>query len=95
MLPTAGLVDGEEVVQLYVSYNGSSITRPIRDLRGFERVMIKSGETKTITFTLKPGDLAYYDEQAGEYMTERCGYTLSVGPSSDAKSLKSVSIRME
>ncbi len=90
-----GTLDGDEVVQLYVSYKNSRIIRPLRDLRGFQRVMIKAGETKTVTFELKPGDLDYYDEDAGKYMTEKCVYTLNVGPSSDPAVLKGIDVSVE
>ncbi len=89
-----GSLDGEEVVQLYVSYKDSKIIRPLRDLRGFERVMIKAGDTKTVAFELKPGDLDYYDEDTGTYLTEKCSYVLGIGPSSDGSLLKNVTVKV-
>jgi beta-glucosidase len=52
--------DGEEVVQLYIRDKVGSITRPVKELKGFSKVMIKKGETKTITFNLTTNDLAFY-----------------------------------
>ncbi|MGB3466532.1 MAG: glycoside hydrolase family 3 C-terminal domain-containing protein, partial [Cyclobacteriaceae bacterium] len=53
-------VDGEEVVQLYLRDLVSSVTRPVKELKKFEKVMIKGGETKTITFELNNNDLSFY-----------------------------------
>ncbi len=52
---------GEEVVQLYASISRSGVTRPVRELVGFERVALETGAVATVTFTLQPGILAYYD----------------------------------
>ncbi|HYW94258.1 MAG TPA: glycoside hydrolase family 3 C-terminal domain-containing protein [Bacteroidales bacterium] len=90
-----GNVDGEEVVQLYVSYRDSKITRPKEDLRGFKRVMIKAGETKNISFELQSSDLEYYNEDSGSYEVEKCSYVLNVGPSSNPDDLKGVEIKID
>ena len=73
----AGKLDGDEVVQLYVS-NPASIPAPIRSLQGFDRVHIKSGEKKTIKFTLKPEQFAVVDEE-GKFMVVPGKVELSVG----------------
>lgn len=52
--------DGEEVVQLYIRDLVGSVTRPVKELKGFQKVMFKAGERKTITFTLTEEDLAFY-----------------------------------
>jgi beta-glucosidase len=52
--------DGEEVVQFYVRDIAGSVTRPLKELKGFQKVMFKAGETKQVSFTLKPSDLAFY-----------------------------------
>lgn len=52
--------DGEEVVQLYVQDKIGSITRPVKELKGFQKLMIKKGESKTVQFTLTKDDLAFY-----------------------------------
>jgi beta-glucosidase len=50
-------------VQLYIRDQVSSVTRPTRELRGFERVSLAPGEKKTVTFTLGPEALAFHDER--------------------------------
>ena len=68
-----GNFDGEEVVQLYVRDLVGSITRPVKELKGFEKTMLKKGESKVITFTLTVDDLAFYhpnlekSAEAGEF----------------------------
>jgi beta-glucosidase len=53
-------MDGEEVVQLYVQDKVGTITRPVKELKGFQKVMIKKGESKILNFTLTKDDLAFY-----------------------------------
>ena len=55
-----GIRDGEEVVQLYVRDLVGSITRPIKELKGFNKIMLKAGASKVVTFTLSADDLAFY-----------------------------------
>ena len=61
-----------------------SITRPVRELKGFELVEIKKGETKTINFTLDKNQLGYYDN-SGEFVVEPGDFKVFVGGSSLAK----------
>jgi beta-glucosidase len=63
-------VDGDEVVQLYVSYPDSAVQRPLQQLRGFRRVSIAAGATVHVTIPLRAGDLAYWNENAGRFMVE-------------------------
>jgi len=53
---------GDEVIQLYVRYPESKVARPVKELRGFQRVSLAPGESKTVTFTLDARQLAYYGE---------------------------------
>jgi beta-glucosidase len=54
--------DGEEIVQLYVHDLVGDVTRPVRELKGFEKALIRRGETVKITFSTSPADLAYYHQ---------------------------------
>ncbi len=69
---------GDEVVQLYLSYPPTSPRNPIRQLRGFQRVGLAPGETKTVSFTLAPRDLALVND-AGQRSVEAGEYRVSVG----------------
>ena len=78
-----GRVAGEEVVQLYVRDDVASVTRPVRELRGFQRVRLAPGESRTVTFALQARDLAFYD--AGmRWVVEPGTFTLWAGGSSAA-----------
>ncbi len=68
-----GEFDGEEVVQLYINDPAASISRPVKELKGFEKMMIKKGETATISFAITAKELAFfrkglsYGVEAGEF----------------------------
>jgi beta-glucosidase len=59
--------DGEEVVQLYIRDKVGSVTRPVKELKGFQKVNIKKGETKSIAFSLTTADLAFYHPDLKKY----------------------------
>lgn len=73
---------GAEVVQLYVSDLKSSVPRPVKELKGFQKVWLESGETKTVTFILTPRDLSFYDEVSGGWKLEPGEFKALVGASS-------------
>jgi beta-glucosidase len=58
-----GVRDGDEVVQLYIGWGVASVTRPAKILRGFERVFLKAGETRTVRFRIGPEELRFYNEE--------------------------------
>jgi len=62
-----GNYDGQEVAQLYVQDKVGSITRPVKELRGFKKIMLKKGEKATLTFTLTTDDLAFYHPDLKKY----------------------------
>ena len=74
--------DGEEVVQLYVRDLLSGVTRPVRELKGFRKVMLRAGESREVTFTLTPDDLSFWrlDKKWGQ---EPGDYHVWVGHDSD------------
>lgn len=77
----SGARDGEEVVQLYIRDLVGSVTRPVKELKGFEKVMLKKGEKRTVRFTLTDADLAF-TRQDMSWGSEPGQYKLWVGPSS-------------
>ena len=78
----SGNYDGKEVVQLYIHDDYASIIRPIKELKGFELVSLKKGETKTVSFTLTDKELGFYDND-GNYLVEPGTFKIMVGGSSD------------
>jgi beta-glucosidase len=81
-LKNTGTVSGAEVPQLYIGCHGSTIDRPVKELRGFERVDLEPGHTQTVTFEVPAGDLAYYDTGSSRWVLEDVEYTAFVGSSS-------------
>ncbi len=79
-LTNTGSMDGDEVVQLYVSNPNKSIKTPIKSLKGFSRVSLKAGESKNVKFLLSPEDLSYTG-QAGETIQFQGRIEISVGGS--------------
>jgi beta-glucosidase len=77
-----GEEDGEEVVQLYVQYPGSEVPRPLKELKGFKRVHIKAGETKTVEIVLDLDELSYWNSSKGSYELEKGTVNLLIGASS-------------
>ncbi|QIK78194.1 beta-glucosidase [Sphingomonas piscis] len=79
---------GDEVVQLYVRDDEASITRPVIELKGFQRVTLRPGERRTLRFTLKPEDLSLWNLEM-KRVVEPGTFTISAGPNSvDLKSSK-------
>ncbi len=75
---------GDEVVQLYVRDEKASVTRPLRELKGFERVTLAAGETKTVSFTITPARDLRFCGLDYTMATEPGWFTVMVGPSSAA-----------
>lgn len=74
-----GSREGKEVVQLYIGDDKCSVLRPQKELKHFEKIALNAGETKTVTFTITPQDLQFYD---GGWKTEPGKFTAYVGSSS-------------
>jgi beta-glucosidase len=78
-----GNFDGEEVVQLYVRDVVASVTRPVKELKGFKKIFIKKDETETVTFQLSANDLAFYHQDL-QFYAEPGEFMVFVGGNSDA-----------
>lgn len=76
-----GKYEGEEVVQLYVRDEVASITRPIKELKGFEKIKLNPDESKTVTFDVKDEQLGFYNNQM-KFIVEKGDFTLMVGGNS-------------
>ena len=82
-LKNTGKVTGKEIAQLYLQDEFASVVRPVKELKGFEMIELKAGETKTITFTLTDAELGFYNNQ-NEFVVEPGTFKIMVGGSSDA-----------
>ena len=87
-----GSKDACEVVQLYMHDPVASIARPVKELKGFRRIMLKAGETKEVTFDITEKDLSYYDAE-GNTVFEPGKFDIMLGH--DSRSLQTVSITAE
>lgn len=89
-----GHTDGAEVVQLYVGFQSSKTDRPIKQLRGFQRVHVKAGETQEVTITTPLEKLKWYNPTYRRWELEKMEYPIYVGTSADPNDLKTVSITL-
>ena len=85
-----GEVEGREVVQLYIGPPGSFVERPVRELLAFDKILLDSGETKTVTFEIPARELAYYDVGSSRWKVEKGSYVLEAGSSSRDLTLRGV-----
>ncbi|MHA1193781.1 MAG: beta-glucosidase family protein [Promethearchaeota archaeon] len=92
-ISNVGAVAGEEIVQLYVGFENSSVDRPIKLLRGFKRVALKSNETKTVSIEVKKKDLAWYNPESNAWEVENIEYIIYIGASSNSKDLLTKKIK--
>ncbi len=76
-----GKVEGEEVVQLYIRDRVASVTRPVKELKGFEKITLKAGESKTVNFTLTEKEYGFFNNQ-GKFVIEAGDFDVMVGGSS-------------
>lgn len=80
-IANTGAVAGHEVAQLYVAFPDAA-DQPLRQLKGFERVLIDAGASSSVTFSLRRRDLSYWDTTAQAWAIAAGTYTFSVGASS-------------
>ena len=80
-LTNSGQRDGQEVVQLYIRDMVGSVTRPVKELKGFQKIALKAGETKTISFTIKSSDLSFYNSDL-KFVAEPGDFQLFIGGNS-------------
>lgn len=83
-ITNTGAQDGAEVAQLYLGYSNSAITRPRKLLRGFTRLELSPGETRTAEFVLDRQSCAHYDDAARDWKVEPIAFEVFVGASSGA-----------
>ena len=89
-----GSREGAEVVQLYISDLKSSLPRPIKELKGFEKILLKAGEEKTVTFTVDKTALSFFDDKKHDWVAEPGDFEAIIGASStDIKSKVGFSLK--
>jgi beta-glucosidase len=78
-------IDADEVVQLYTHQRYGTASRPIRELKRFQRLALAAGETRTVTFDLGPDQLRYWAAATGEFVQDETTIDIYVGGSSTAE----------
>ena len=76
-----------EIVQLYIGFANSSIDRPVKLLKGFDKINLAVGEVQTVQFEVEMSDLSWYDPESKQWKLEEMLYEIYVGPSSDQNRL--------
>jgi beta-glucosidase len=89
-----GQISGDEVVQMYIRDKVSSVTRPVKELKGFGRITLAPGQTDTVIFTITPEHLAFYDINMN-YVVEPGEFEIMVGNSSRDEDLQKVILRVK
>lgn len=89
-----GKREGSEVVQLYIRDKVSSVTRPVKELKGFKKLWLKPGESQTVTFEITPSALAFYDIHM-DYTVEPGEFDIMVGNSSNSNDLKTITLTVK
>ena len=87
-IKNTGTREGAEVAQLYVSDKEASVQRPVKELKGFQRVVLKPGETKTVNFRLDKRAMAFYDVNKKGWVAEPGDFEVLIGSSSQDIRLK-------
>lgn len=87
-IKNTGKMAAADVAQVYVSDNASSVVRPQKELKGFEKVMLKAGEKRTVTVTLPQRAFMYYDVIRHDWVLEPGVFTISVATSADSNDVK-------
>jgi beta-glucosidase len=85
---------GDEVVQMYIRDKVSSVTRPVKELKGFQRITLSPGESKTITLEITPEHLAFYNIDM-KYVVEPGEFEIMIGNSSRDLDLQKVILRVK
>jgi beta-glucosidase len=80
-ITNTGAIAGDEIVQFYIHQKVSSVTRPVKELRGFQRIHLAPGEKQTVTFPINRQTLAFHDLQMN-YTVEPGDFEMMIGPSS-------------
>jgi beta-glucosidase len=90
----SGKVAGKEVVQLYIGDEESYLERPVKELKGFKKINLEPGETKTVEFVIEPDMLKFFDDAKHDWVLEKGQFTAFVGASSkDIRSQVSFEVR--
>ena len=80
-ITNTGKREGKEIVQLYISDKKSSLPRPVKELKGFEKINLKPGETKRVNFEIDINALSFYNDVEQKWVAENGDFDLLIGAS--------------
>lgn len=83
-ITNTGKMDGHETVQLYIHDKVGSVTRPVKELKGFQKIYLKKGESKEVVFTISAEDLKFYNHELN-YTVEPGEFEIAIAPNADFK----------
>jgi beta-glucosidase len=89
-----GNVAGDEVVQMYIRDKVSSVTRPLKELKGFNRITLAPGQTGTVAIEITPESLAFHDINI-KYVVEPGEFEIMIGNSSRDQDLQKVLLKVK
>jgi len=89
-----GKLAGDEIVQMYIRDVVSSVTRPVKELKGFARISLKPGETKKVIFDITPEKLAFHNIDM-KYVVEPGAFEIMTGPSSNDADLQKIELTVK
>jgi beta-glucosidase len=92
-LTNTGTRTGDEVAQLYLHQSGGTAARPVRELKGFQRVTLKPGESRTLSFRIGPDELRYWNAASRSWVIDAANVKVAVGGDSAAAFGPSFNIR--
>ena len=93
-MTNTGRREGSEVVQLYIRDLVSSVTRPVKELKGFQKIFLRPGETKTVSLEITASSLAFYDVKM-KYTVEPGEFEIMIGNSSRDVDLQKVVLTVQ
>ncbi len=82
-IKNTGSLKGKEIVQLYVEEKNPSVVRPVKELKGFEKIELEAGQEKQLDFVLSFRDFAYFDEEQKDWVVNQGDFLIHVGASSE------------
>ena len=91
-ISNSGNYDGHEIAQLYVHDKVGSLTRPVKELKGFKKIFLKKGESKTVKFQLTIDDLKFFNGQ--EYTVEAGEFNIAIAGNSDISFTNSFKLKL-
>ena len=87
-IKNTGKMDASEIAQVYVHDVESSVPRPLKELKGYDKVFLKKGETQRLSIVLNEDAFSYYDMDNHQFVVEKGTFEIWVGPSSKKLPLK-------